>query len=362
MPIEVVTLKVAGKDYTGWSSVSVRRSIENLAASFSLSVVDFDGDPVDFRPGLPVEIYAGRDRLLVGYIDEVSPDIDAGNHSISVSGRSQTADLVDCSAANVPTSWKGSVALSRIVTDLVSPFGIGLSTVASGTDDAVRDFALSIGESPLEAIARLCADRGILPIETPSGNLHLTNTGNSDAIDALNYGQNIKKASARISNVERFSKYTVKGGGGSSGAGWGGDDAPSSPSVSVTGTAEDDGIERFRPKIFKADDTMTTKSAQTRAAWEAQTRRGKGVDLSVEIYGWRQSSGALWTINLSALVNIKPVRIEGVRMIVSEITYEQTDSGTTAKLVLKRAETFQAEPKKIAKAKGGGGMKWDPKA
>lgn len=346
MPVETVTLKVAGQEYTGWTSVSIRRSIETLASSFDVSIVDFKGAVPDIIPGDPVEVYAGKDRLVSGYVDEVNPEVTGEDHSISIAGRSKVADLVDCSAGNKPGKWAGAVKLSRIIKDLVEPFGVGLSIVAEQAEATEKDFTLTLGESPLDAIKRLCAGKAILPIDTTAGNLHITNTGSLRSVDALVYRKNVMQASAKISDVERFYKYLVRAEAGSEGAGW-----QAGPVAMVEGSALDGDIRRqSRIKIFKDDDGATAKIVKTRAAWEAQTRRGKGVELTVQIFGWRQSDGTLWRENLVVPIDIPPVRISGVDMLVSEVLYTQNKSGTILKMTLNRADTYAPEPKKNAKS------------
>lgn len=345
MPVEEITLKVAGKNYTGWKAITVRRSVEALASSFSVDVVAFRETPPEILTGYSVEVFAGKDRLLTGYVDEIDPEVDGDARSISIAGRGRTADLVDCSATNKPIKWAGNIKISKVIKDLITPFGIGLATESDKADETTKDFTLTTGESPADAIQRLCAKKAILPLETPAGNLYLTNLGNLHSVDALVYGKNVMSASAKISNAERFYKYIVRGEGGGGGNGW-----VVGPVSEIEGSAIDSEITRTtRVKIFKDDDSTTAKTMKTRAAWEAQVRRGKGIELTVTIFGWRQSDGTLWRENLLVPIDIPPVGISGADMLLTSVEYGQGENGTTLRMTLKQADIYAPDPKPDAK-------------
>lgn len=345
MPAENVMLKIGGKEYTGWKSVLVRRSVEALAASFDVDVRAFQGTPAEILPGDSVEVFAGKDRLLTGYVDEISQEVDSGERVVTITGRGKTADLVDCSATNKPVTWKGSQKISKIVKDLVTPFGIGLSIESIHADKTTKNFSITTGESPADAINRLCGNRAILPVETAAGNLNLTNLGDIHSVDSLVYGKNVLSASVKVSNAERFYKYIVRGEGGGGGSGW-----DTTAAFTIEGSAIDSEILRkARVKVFKDTDSTSVKSMKTRAAWEAQVRRGNGIEVTVDIVGWRQSDKSLWRENLLVPIYIAPIGISGSEMLLAGVEYSQGEDGTMLKMTLKQADTFAAEPKADAK-------------
>lgn len=339
---EKVTVVVDGKRFTGWESITVKRSVESMAASFDFSSTDNapDGSVFSFTPGMAVKIQAGADDLLTGYINDVEPEVSGESHSIKVSGRCKTQDLVDCSAEVPSSSWAQATPLNRMCYDLVKPFGIQVKSEAGAASEKVpKGFMLNAGESPQEAIQRLCADRALLAIGNEAGQLVLTTSGALRAGDSLRYGVNVLRANGRYGDADRFSKYVVKGDEGTDGGGW------TESKIAVSGGATDGAVKRYRLKILKASEQMTPSLAKKKAAWEAQVRAGKAGEVSCTVQGWRQTGGALWRVNTRVVVDMKPLKVFMTELLITEISYKQdADGGTTADMVLKRPDIYAADP------------------
>ena len=96
-----VSIQVGANRLTGWQSVSITRSCELMPNSWSLtaSAEFMDGATLTAtRPGQACLIYIGSDLVITGWIDRRSIPIDAHNHTVTLSGRGKTRNLVDCSA------------------------------------------------------------------------------------------------------------------------------------------------------------------------------------------------------------------------------------------------------------------------
>jgi len=335
-----VKLTIGSQNLLGWERVSIKRSMEMLCSSFQLMLTDVWKD-TDFElfPYLDCSIKIGDDLLLQGFIDDVTPDISADSETFSVSGRDKTGDLVDCSAPNIPASWNKEIQFEALIRELLSPFSIGL-VVGTDLGLPVKKFSLNTGESPYEAIARLCEDRALLPMSTPEGKLILTETGSERSTDKLEYGVNVVAAKASYNAVNRFSSYTVKG--QSSGG------SESSPASNVFGEAEDPEVTRVRPKILLAEGQDTNKGAQDKAAWEAQIRAARAQKISVTVPDWRQSSGELWRENRLAYVKIPALRVDN-DLLISEVVYKEDSQSRSADLQLVSPDTFSPAPSKVVK-------------
>jgi prophage tail gpP-like protein len=253
---------------------------------------------------------------------------------------------VDCSAELTSSSvGKNGTTLIRLFADLAKPYGISIVNNSQAAFDTISGFMLNAGETVHEVIQRMCADRGLLTITDEDGRLVLTNSGSVNTSDPLVYGVNVKSASGRYSDADRYAQYIVKGEGGSGGSGWG----ASTATLGAEGKATDPKVARHRKKIIKVSESISSTLAQKKASWEAQTRAGRAGELSVTVAGWRQQNGAMWKINQLVPVDIAPLQLVGITLLITEINYSQDSGGTACTLTLKHPNTYTAEPQATVK-------------
>lgn len=336
---EPVTLQVGSREYRGWTAISIHRTLEAAAGSFSISLTEKWGhrtEPWPIMPGDECEVRLGDDRAVLGYVDAAAPSFDANRHELKVDGRDRTGDLVDCSAVQDPGEWK-DVPLDTLTAELAEPFGVPV-TAAVEVGEPFRAFKLQPGETAWEAIERACRQRGLLATSDAAGGLVLTRRSTSRAGTKLVQGGNIKSAEASLSHEDRFSQYIVKG------TQPGTDHISGASAAAVSGSATDAGIARYRPLVVMAETAVNQGAAQQRAEWEATVRAGRSATASITVQGWRQSGGALWAPNLLVTVRSPMLRVDG-DMLITGVRYELDQrSGATATLDLARPDAFEPKP------------------
>ena len=340
MPDETVSMLVGDVEYTGWTELSVRRQLDGLCGSFGFGMADvwgINGQLIQLQPGLSVRIYIGDEQVLSGWIDSVTPSISSDQHSLTVSGRDRTCDLVDCSAMNSPGIWRKRT-LQQIVADLVAPFAIELLDEVNNTTK-FGTFKLDVGESVFDAASRAAGKRAALLITDVNGRMVITNTSNKLADDSIKEGVNVVAASAQFNDADRFSEYTVRGSTSTSGGGW------SSSTITIEGSGTDEGIARYRPLLMKAQGSVTRKDAQQKARWEAHVRSGKAQSVSVTLRGFHQSSGQLWPLNRITNVDI-PSLLVGNSMLINSVEFVRGSSGSMTNLELVLPNSYIPEPPK----------------
>ena len=119
-------LTVNGNKYGGWQSVEVNRSIERPSGSFGLTLTELWPDqtePWPINEGDACTVSMDGEVAITGHVDDVVPQFNDISHGITVTGRDNTGDLVDCSAIAKSGEWKGRNIL-QIAKDLAAPFGI----------------------------------------------------------------------------------------------------------------------------------------------------------------------------------------------------------------------------------------------
>lgn len=333
VPPDDVFLIVNGKGFYGWETINVVRSVEAVSASFTISVSDKWVDlsePWPIFVGDVCTLRFGKETVMSGYVDGVDCSIDGSSHSLRVTGRDRTQDIVDCSA--VGKSEYRNMKLEAIAVDLCKPFGIGVRLECS-TGAPIPKFALQPGETVLDALARAAKGKRVLLTSSAQGLLTITKAGIDKVPYTLKEGVNLLSCSMASVGKDRYSKYVVQG-------------QPTgfdNESNVIKGTATDKAVERYRPLIILAEDSATQSYVNARAVWEAKTRAGKAVTAEAKVQGWRRPDKLLWRPNSLVPIVSPSCRLNG-ELVISEIEYNRSsDEGTTTTLRLKRRDAYTDE-------------------
>lgn len=335
-----VFLIINGTKYGGWKDVEITRSMETLSGRFRLGLTErWPGQttarPIKLSDTCTVKI--GNDTVITGYVDDIEQSYDATMHTLTITGRDKSGDLVDCSAKHTPGQWKNQ-PLEAIIQDLTQPFGINVETEVP-TGERFKTFAIEQGETVHEVIERLCKLRGLLCIPDGSGNIVITRTDKAKTTVALISGENILKGSIRLSAKDQFSDISVKG------QTEGSDTV--NPKVNTTPSAQsrDASVKRHRPLVLLAEGQADGATCQKRSDWETATRKAKGFEAQYTVTGWRQGhTGPLWGINQRVRVRDKIFKVDE-SLIISGITFRLDDQGGgLTELNLAKPDAFAPNP------------------
>jgi len=339
---------VGGRALVGWESVDISTSMSQLCGTFGIAQAAQGAQPsaragfLPIFPGDRVSIELAGVSVLVGWVDRVTPKVDARSHSIGVEGREITADLVDCGIEG-PTAWK-NVSLDQLAAALVKPYGIKYLPGGADTGERFSRFSAEPGETVFQTLQKAANLRGLLWTTTRAGDLTLTTGRTGKCTDRLVYGINILSASADYSNKDRFSRYVVRGqsspGPGTYFA------AAKSGGYGSTAAATDPDVDRYRPLVLVSGSGDTRDGMQRRANWEASTRRAKSNTLEVVVQGWTQTDGTLWECGKSVSVEI-PYLLgpDSKEFQLSAVRYTYGPGGTLANLSLILPDAFEVLPK-----------------
>lgn len=338
-----VALLISGVVYEGWESVSISRSLDSIAGTFSLQVataVDASSKPISIRCDTQCDLMIDNQPVISGFIVSIDQAINATAHTITITGRDKAGELVDCSVRDCSSEFK-NVSLISILSAIANPYGIEVES--NRIFELVGKFAIQPGEKCYEAINRLANRCGVLCVSTGTGSIRITRTGNTYASDDLVYGENIKSAQAKFTSDNRYHDYVVIGSQS-------GDDESS---TQIQAIATDSFGPRNRKLIINVSGKVDTGIARKRALWEAATRAGKSGVMQIDVCGWKQSSGNLWIPNLLVDVNIPLFGIEYQPLLISEVNYTLDGNGEIAHLTIKRPDAYLPEPlsEKRVKAK-----------
>jgi len=331
----IAELNVAGSFYGGWKSLRVTRSIEQMAGTYDLGITErWPGQPdaSPIKPGQKCQLLLDAQPVITGYVDMLASDYDAQRHSLRVSGRDKTGDLVDCSAIHKSGQWH-NVKIDQLASDLLKPYDMKVN-VDADIGSAFSSFNIQEGESVFECLERAARMKALLLTSNPLGDLVITRAGKTRLDYALVEGVNIKAARAEFSWKDRFSNYTAKGQGR---LGADGDQSHSAPSAGIS----DSVVSRHRPLVILADAHGENASLKDRVEWERNVRRGRSARGSITVQGWRHPGGELWQPNTLISVTSPMLWLDNAEMLIVGCTWTLDERGTNTELAIARPEAFQ---------------------
>lgn len=349
-----VELKVDGKIFSGWTSVTVNRSIETMAGYFDLGVnVQTSTDLSSLAPGKPFTLSIDGQTVITGYTDGRRRQMGADSMKITIAGRDKTADLIDCAAIYKGGQWKKRT-LEQIARDLCQPYGVAVRWELTDAESAApfTSFTLDHSETVYEALGRAARARGVLITSNAAGDLVFTRADESHS-DRLVLGENLLSVDFDEDYRDRFSEYTVKGHGRSNGKV--GDTVDARTIASQKGTATDSEITRYRPMIILADSKVDAQSATARALREQRRRLAKSVTFEAQLDGWTRSNGQIWMPNILAEIDASKFAIQTGPLLVSKVVLTLDDrEGVKTTLTLAPRDGFLVPVEKDRKGKSSG--------
>lgn len=349
-----VELKVDGKIFSGWTSVTVNRSIETMAGYFDLGVnVQTSTDLSSLALGKPFTLSIDGQTVITGYTDGRRRQMGADSMKITIAGRDKTADLIDCAAIYKGGQWKKRT-LEQIARDLCQPYGVAVRWELTDAESAApfTSFTLDHSETVYEALGRAARARGVLITSNAAGDLVFTRADESHS-DRLVLGENLLSVDFDEDYRDRFSEYTVKGHGRSNGKV--GDTVDARTIASQKGTATDSAITRYRPMIILADSKIDAQSATARALREQRRRLAKSVTFEAQLDGWTRSNGQIWMPNILAKIDASKFAIQTGPLLVSKVVLTLDDrEGVKTTLTLAPRDGFLVPVEKDRKGKSSG--------
>jgi prophage tail gpP-like protein len=337
-------LLTAGRDFSTWKSIHVRRSMASCSGDFALGVAWGRKEHDAMRriaAGEECEVKLGERSVMRGFVDVVEVAVDDRQHEIAVTGRDRTADLVDCSAVAKSGQWKGA-KIEQIAADLAAPFGVGVIAEVN-TGAALPSFALQAGETVFEAIERAARVRALLLMADASGNLVITRAGNRRAATRLVLGENLLSLRIKKDMRDRYSRYTVMGQAP-------GSDLVNGPRVSqMKASATDSEVQRYRPLVLVNDQPDLGGALRDRVRWEASVRASRAIDITATVPGWTYAAGQLWDTNTLVRVDAPQLLLEA-DLLIYQVEFKLDDQGQTTTLLMTRPDAYSVLPMAAANA------------
>lgn len=331
-----MNITISGRSYEGWFDAGVRRALDRPASDFSFSGTDrwsADEPPLGLVAGAPCEIKIEGETVIRGHVETIDSSYDGNQASISVSGRSVTGDLVDCSVERAG-DLRGK-SMEQVAKDLASPFSVDVKALVD-TGEPLRRHTINVGDSVFTVLQRIARIKGLILADSRSGELQITTATLATPYPGTLRPDVVLSGSARTGQQNRYSQYTVKAQQS------GDDDVFGEAAAAPFGEVKDDFVGRYRPTVIVAERQATHKECSTRASWEKSVRSARSVSLTYMVQGWRANNDELWDINRTINVDDDRLHVKG-KFLIEAVEYRLSQGGRTTSLSLVRPEAYAPE-------------------
>ena len=344
-------LEVNGRSFGGWLRVSVERSATLACTQWGV-IATRVWQSRWIGPGDKVKVRIDQHDVCTGWVDNVSPAYDKGEHKIEISGRGLVCDLVDCSHVGEPVQWKNTEA-SIIIEALCEPFKVPVK-IETDLGKAFDNFQIQQGETAWSAIERICRLRQVIAYDQPDGSLLITRVSEEVCPTPLVQGGNVLIARAVLDDKDRFSHYIVKGQQKAAKA-----DKEVSPlqAAQSRGEVTDESMRRYRPMLLVQGADSDNDTALDRAMWEKQQRWGNGRSAEITLQGWLQPNGDMWPLNRLVDVDSPWLDLDR-RLCITGVVLEAGAHGLRTILTVQPPEALTPAPPSVEttpKSSPGGG-------
>lgn len=233
-------------------------SVEQLAHTFRCSIV-----PMKIVEPLPVEFFLNEELIFVGQIDSADSETGSSSQTVSVVGRSKSANMID---SRITMDALYDLNVEDLLRRLAKPFGLGVKSLVKEMP-MIPEFQIN-AESPVENVAQLIREQGFVLVER-GGVLNIENTAHAIMNNiGLEVGKNIESMNIKRTFNQQFHTIDVQGA-------W--DEA----SAQITNS----NIQRARTMAIVSDQLQTADACLSRAKHEKNLAIAQSLTASSSIAG-----------------------------------------------------------------------------
>ena len=328
-----VTLVCNGLEFSGWLSVRIESSLQSLCRAAQVSATRQAGEndlTASINVGDAATVRIGDDVVITGWITSKNTEYSATSVNVSVTIKSKTIDLEECSIpVDKPHQWGTAVKLNQLVQQLAGLYGV---SCVFAQDNGICTFQLDMNSTVGDAIVKLLRDKSLLVSDDAEGRLVIAKAGGAGhAASGLQTGVNVLSSSRQQDAGNVFRTYAVLGQSTNP-------DSNISGGNSLKGTATNTAV-RNRTKVWVESGNRTQKDLNSRAQNLMFNAIGNADKLSYEVQGWRQSDGSLWRVNQLVRIDDEYFNVHQ-DLLVSRVSMSIGSGGTTTELDVIAPDAF----------------------
>lgn len=350
----MILVRVNGVEYDQYLSATVNISFETLANDFSFTATSNKGFP-PFKKGDEVEMIVDGEKKCTGHIERVVGDFASKTHSITYSGRDNTADFID-SSIDVLGDLK-DLTLKQLIERMIDNIGSSLKVI-----DTVNPKVFNVAEDVIKCIpADNCFDkanefaqkRQVFLTSDGDANIVIANSEPVDTGSLLQHkinaeGNNVLTASWSLSDESRFNRYSLRSQLDPVGLAL-------VPSPDIATASNQNGGIILDNEIRAGRQFVATKAKHSseelkkRAEWTKKIRKARGNTYTATVKGYRNHQANLWDVNQIATVDDDFADISR-KMMVGSLQFNYSESGSTTSLDFVEKDAYiltQQEPRPV---------------
>lgn len=340
-----VVVEINGVQFPTWQSLSVTRDKRQQAASFNMSVSDvMEGGQTLAEaatlidPLSEVLITLARVPIVRGLIDDVNVSLDANSHSVSVSGRSVVADIIDGSVIHETGAFRQQ-APRQIIEALLKPYQIPLEIdedLAADFDKPLPNHQVTHGEPVFSEIEKLSKLFEATLSDLPNGSIRVSKGGDAIFGESLDQPGRIARCSAPRSGADRHSHYIVSGQQAV-------DAETDEDSAHVEEAVKDPTIKRYRPLVIHPLGAITPEEARRRLIHLGRERFRTTNAVTLTVPGWIDMvTQAPFAVGVKHYLTSKILKFSGPYEC-SKVVFKKSGSGTQTDLTMDPTEDPELE-------------------
>ena len=343
----VATIIANGQRLTAWESVMVRRDFGNGVSVFQFTPAEggygasYQG--LKLKPGDPVQITLGGQKVFSGFCKIRSGALDAQSHQLVIAGESMTVDLVRSSAVVKPGTYDGST-FEQAARGVMAPHQSSLVMMnpPAIASKPIANLSVQPGESVAEFVSRIAVLRGLFITDDADGNLV---AGQGDpgaaAVATLAEGRNIKRLTWHLEDPAACSWNKLNGISQQAGS------DTNYPPRDISATATNSTVRSNLYKLFVSEHPGDAQDLAQRVNHEAAVAAWPIVRLGVTVVGWLKPDGSLWwpVQNVSVYSpSAFPTDSALYTLGIQSCTYTQDANGTETTMELVRPDVLTSAP------------------
>lgn len=347
----MLSVRLNGIDYTTAIDAQATTSIRSICGSFAITSSAKADGTLPIRKGDFIQVLADGLPIVTGYVDSIDGRASANDHTITITGRDATQDLVD-SSVGVRKQFKGGITLTSLIESVLSDIGLSSIKVTDGVG-GLAPFKSSelasaeVGQSGFEFIEAYCRKRQVLPIADGLGGILLIRGAPTSSgiklVHLINDRKginNVLESSFVDDDSKRYNEYQIC--------------SSSSPLFSLTGgynpgkatnivnKATDSKVRKGRRLEFQSEKALDDAESKNRCSWEANLRRAESLQYRPTIQG-HSIDRKRWKPNQTVQV-IDEYWDLNAELLISDVQYSYSvEGGSITSLILTYPDAYTLE-------------------
>ncbi len=304
-----VVVMLAGRPFAGWLRVEITQTFDKASGEGTLEISEQPGNPMPADVGDTVVIILAGRPVLTGHVHAVDATHDFKTHTIRMTLRDKTQDLVD-STIGPKVEFRPETTLKKVAEGTLKKMGLSSIKVI---DKANPDPYRKGGEMPVGAIDMLGHDwldawakrRQVVLTTDGKGNLVIDRNTKRRLGGFLmktfedSPNNNIKKAAYQNSDFGRHNEHNCAGQKSTTDPDWENHDkgyapARAEPISNNVRKALDSSVRKERKLHFRGVAGIEGKTPEDAAKWRANLARARKYTFNATVAGFTCQSGELW--------------------------------------------------------------------